>query len=194
MSEAARPVPADTGREPRWLTTDEREAWMSLAGLLIKLPAALDAQLQRDAGISTFEYLVLSGLSEAPGRTLRISDLAACTNGSLSRLSHVVTRLERRGWVRRSPCPEDGRYTNVTLTDAGWETVVAAAPGHVETVRRLVIDPLTAAQVRHLCAIGDRILRRVDDDGTCPAAGPRDARPPAQRRNHRTSADTTEQR
>jgi DNA-binding MarR family transcriptional regulator len=159
---------AGTAPEPRWLTPDERDAWMSLAGMLIKLPAALDAQLQRDAGISTFEYFVLAGLSDAPDRTLRMSDLAGFANGSLSRLSHVVKRLERRGWIRREQCREDGRYTNAILTDAGWEKLAATAPGHVETVRHLVIDALTAAQVRHLHNIGRRVLHRVDPDTGCP--------------------------
>ncbi len=154
--------------QPQWLTADERGAWMALAGLLIKLPAALDAQLQRDAGLSTFEYLVLSGLSEAPDRTRRMSDLAGYANGSLSRLSHVVTRLEQRGWVRREPCRGDRRATNAVLTEAGWDKVVASAPGHVATVRRLVVDALTAAQTRHLRDIGQRILRRIDPGEDCP--------------------------
>ncbi len=153
--------------EPRWLTDDEQDAWRALATVLLKLPAALDAQLQRDAGLSTFEYLVLSGLSEAPDRTLRMSDLAELANGSLSRLSHVVTRLEQRGWVRREVCPEDGRCTNAVLTTAGQRKVAAAAPGHVETVRHLVIDALTAAQVRQLRDIGRRVARRVDPDERC---------------------------
>jgi DNA-binding MarR family transcriptional regulator len=147
---------------PRWLTEEERDAWMPLAGVLMRLPAALDAQLQRDAGLTHFEYLVLAGLSQAPGRTLRMSDLATFVNGSLSRLSHVVTRLERRGWVRREPCREDGRYTNAVLTDPGWDTLAAAAPGHVAEVRRLVIDALTETQLRHLREIGLRILDRID--------------------------------
>lgn len=153
--------------QPHWLSADEQDAWMALAGMLIKLPAALDAQLQRDAGLNTFEYFVLSGLSEVPERTRRMSDLAMFTNGSLSRLSHVVKRLEQRGWVRREPCPEDGRYTNAILTEAGWEKIRAAAPGHVETVRHLVVDALTAAQVRQLRDIGRRIMRRIDPEGTC---------------------------
>lgn len=140
---------------------------MSLAGMMIKLPAALDAQLQRDAGLNTFEYFVLSGLSEAPGRTLRMSELAVFANGSLSRLSHVVTRLERRGWVRREPCPSDGRYTNAILTPDGWDKLAAAAPGHVETVRRLVLDALTAAQARDLRDIGRSVLRHLDPDDAC---------------------------
>ena len=115
----ARVPAAGPTAEPQWLTGEERDAWIPLVGMLIKLPAALDAQLQRDASLSHFEYMVLSRLSEAPGHTLRMSDLAILANGSLSRLSHVVTRLERRGWVRRESCPADGRYTNAVLT-ARW--------------------------------------------------------------------------
>jgi DNA-binding MarR family transcriptional regulator len=150
--------------EPRWLTPEEMEAWLALAALVIKLPGALDAQLQRDASITHFQYLVMANLSQAPGRTRRMSELAELTNGSLSRLSHVVSRLEDRGWVRREPCPENGRYTNAVLTCAGWDKVVATAPGHVETVRHLVIDALTAAQRRQLRDIGGRILARVDGE------------------------------
>jgi DNA-binding MarR family transcriptional regulator len=119
--------------------------------LLFRLPSALDAELQRDAGISSFEYMVLSGLSEAENRTLRMSDLAVMAAGSLSRLSHVVSRLEKRGWVRREPCPGDGRFVNAVLTDDGWDKVVATAPSHVESVRRLVVDVLSA---RDLSALG----------------------------------------
>jgi DNA-binding MarR family transcriptional regulator len=150
------------------LTPDERDAWRSLAGMLIKLPGALGAQLQRDSGVSLFEYFVLSGLDEAPGGTLRMSDLAVFASGSLSRLSHVVTRLERRGWVRREPSPNDGRCTNAVLTDAGRAKVAAATPGHIAAVRRLVVDALTAGQIEQLRDIGHAILHRVDPDGKCP--------------------------
>src|SRR5215472_12380939 len=149
----------DTPPEPRWLDPDERLIWLALGSVLIRLPGALDSQLQRDAGISHFEYQVLAGLSEAPDRTLRMSVLAILAEGSLSRLSQVVSRLEQRGWVRRTPDPADGRYTLATLTDTGWDKVVQAAPGHVQTVRSLVLDPLTKAQVRQLTDIGARITR-----------------------------------
>jgi len=155
-----RPAP-ETGPEPPWLSDDERDAWIRLVGVFIKLPAALDAQLQRDAGISHFEYMVLSRLSEASGQTLRMSDLAVLANGSLSRLSHVVTRLERRGWVRREACPGDGRYTNAVLTDEGMATVEATAPGHVAAVRELVIDALRPEQVEQLRDISQAIMGRV---------------------------------
>jgi DNA-binding MarR family transcriptional regulator len=159
--------PTDPAGEPRWLDADERAAWLSLAGVMVRLPAALDAQLQRDAGLSHFEYMVLAMLSEQPSRTIRMSDLAALTNGSLSRLSHVARRLERQGFLSRRACPEDGRVTNAVLTDAGYAKVVATAPGHVATVRRLVLDVLSTAERGQLRAIGDRILGQVAPGGPC---------------------------
>jgi DNA-binding MarR family transcriptional regulator len=157
----------DTPPEPRWLDAEERQTWLTLVSVLMRLPSALDAQLQRDAGISHFEYAVLAGLSEAPGRTLRMSVLAMLAEGSLPRLSQVVSRLERRGWVRRTPDPADGRYTLAILTDEGWAKVVRTAPGHVEEVRRLFFDPLTKAQSRQLRAISRRIMRAIDPDDPC---------------------------
>ncbi|GHD79764.1 MarR family winged helix-turn-helix transcriptional regulator [Streptomyces goshikiensis] len=153
--------------EPRWLDAEERQTWLSLAAMVINLSNALDAQLQRDAGISHFEYQVLATLSEANERTMRMSDLAAVTNGSLSRLSHVVKRLEKQGWVRRTPDPDNGRYTLAVLTETGWEKVVATAPGHVEEVRRLVLDPLTQAHQRTLRTIGHRVNQAIDPTSTC---------------------------
>lgn len=153
--------------EPRWLDEDERQAWMTFIGVLMRLPSALDAQLQRDAGINRFEYQVMAALSESPERTMRMSSLAEVAEGSLPRLSQVVARLEKRGWVRRTPDPCDGRYTLAILTDEGWAKVVAAAPGHVEAVREYVFDPLTKAQVRQLAGIGDRIMGAIDPKGGC---------------------------
>ena len=152
---------------PRWLSEEETQSWLALVSMVIRLPAALDAQLVRDAGISHFEYQVLAGLSMSPERTRRMSDLAAFADGSLSRLSQVVSRLENRGWIRRTPDPTDGRYTLASLTDDGWDKVVATAPGHVEEVRRLVFDPLTRAQHRQLRDIGHRIVRAIDPDAAC---------------------------
>lgn len=159
--------PVDAAPGPRWLDADERRAWLSLASVLMRLPPALDAQLHRDAGLSHFEYQVLAALSEAPRRTLRMSELAVLAEGSLSRLSQVVSRLERRDWVQRAPDPSDGRFTLATLTDQGWDTVVATAPGHVETVRALVFDPLTKAQIRQLTQISRRIMAAIDPDDPC---------------------------
>lgn len=172
----------DDAEEPRWLSSDEREVWLTLVGVLMKLPAALDAQLQRDAGLSHFEYMVLAGLSEAPARTRRMSDLAGFTESGLPRLSQVVSRLEKRGWVRRSTDPADGRITLATLTEEGREKVVRTAPGHVEAVRSLVFDPLTKAQSCQLGGIGKRIMGAIDPDDRClrsgnPGSGPSGAGP-----------------
>ncbi|WP_203794312.1 MarR family winged helix-turn-helix transcriptional regulator [Actinoplanes couchii] len=143
---------------------------MTLMGVFMRLPTALDAQLQRDAGLSHFEYGILAGLSEAPDRTMRMSVLALLAEGSLARLSQAVGRLEKRGWVTRGPDPADGRYTLATLTDDGWDKVVASAPGHVEHVRGLVFDALTKAQVRQLHEIGRRITTAIDPDNPCPTS------------------------
>jgi DNA-binding MarR family transcriptional regulator len=148
--------------EPQWLTPDEGDAWLALSWLMFKLPGAFDAQLQRDDGISFFEYLVLAGLSLSPGRRLRMSDLAQFVNGSLSRLSNVVKRLEERGWVSRGPCAENGRFVEAALTDAGFAVVEKAAPGHVETVRRSVFDALRPEQVAQLRDIGRQIADQVE--------------------------------
>jgi DNA-binding MarR family transcriptional regulator len=151
--------------EPRWLDDGERAAWLRLIAVAELLPAALDAQLRRDAGLTHFEYFVLAMLSEARERTLRMTSLAQRTNATLPRLSHVVRRLEERGLVERFPCPEDGRATNARLTEHGWDTIVSAAPGHVDAVRRLVLDPLSPAQVAQLRRIGDAMLSVLDPHG-----------------------------
>ncbi|WP_457207820.1 MarR family winged helix-turn-helix transcriptional regulator [Nocardioides sp. P5_C9_2] len=148
--------------EARWLDDRERAAWVRLAAVLELLPGVLDSQLRRDAQLTHFEYFVLAMLSESPGSTLRMTHLAAQTNASLPRLSHVVRRLEERELVERLPCPEDARATNARLTAAGWDKVRATAPGHVATVRENVIDALTTEQVTQLAAIADAILGRVD--------------------------------
>jgi DNA-binding MarR family transcriptional regulator len=151
--------------DTEWLDESEREAWLRLVAVVELLPGVLDAQLRADAGLTHFEYFVLAMLSEAPERTLRMTTLAQRTNGTLPRLSHVVRRLEERGIVERFPCPEDGRVTNARLTEAGWGVVVAAAPGHVTTVRRTVLDPLTRDQLEQLRGIGDALLTRLDPEG-----------------------------
>ncbi|WP_040690233.1 MarR family winged helix-turn-helix transcriptional regulator [Nocardia vinacea] len=153
-------------REPRWLDADEQQTWYAFAYVLTLLPAALEAQMQREAGIGYFDYLVLSALSIAPDRTLRMSDVAQFTGSTLSRLSNVVSKLEKRDWVRREADPSDGRFTLASLTEAGWEKVTLAAPGHVDEVRRRVFDPLTRAQQRQLGAVAQRILGAMD--AQCP--------------------------
>jgi DNA-binding MarR family transcriptional regulator len=141
-----------------WLSDEQQAAWRPVVALLLRLPAALDAELQRDAGINHFDYLVLSGLSEAPDRTLRMSELAAMANSSLSRLSHVVSRLEARGWVRRESCPGDGRFINAILTEEGWQKLVDTAPGHVAAVQKLIVDTLTPEELRSLGVISTHVL------------------------------------
>lgn len=145
----------------KWLNHQEMRAWLRLASILELAPGVLEAQLRRDSDLSHFEYWVLAMLSQAPGRTLRMSTLAGQTQGTLPRLSHVVNRLESRGLVQRSPDPDDARATNASLTDAGLEAVKEAAPGHVCTVRDSVIDALTPEQLDQLSDIGDAILARV---------------------------------
>ncbi|SMQ63372.1 transcriptional regulator, MarR family [Plantibacter sp. VKM Ac-1784] len=151
--------------DTRWLSDDEQRSWVRFAAVLELLPAALDLQLTRDEHLTHFDYFTLAMLSETPGRTLRTSALAARTNATLPRLSRVLTRLEEAGFVARTPCPEDRRATNVTLTDAGWDKVVQAAPGHVEHVRSLVLDALTPTQIEQLGEISAALLTKLDPDG-----------------------------
>src|SRR3954465_12147522 len=150
--------------EPQSLDDEEMGAWLALNGVILLLPGALDSQMQRDNGITMFEYLVMAMLSEAPGRPLQLNPPAGVVNGSLSRLSHVVTRLETRDWVRRVPAPDNGRITMATLTDAGYAKVVAAAPSHVERVREVVFNVLDREQVHQLEAIAERLLGRLNAD------------------------------
>ncbi len=157
--------------EHRWLGDAEQQAYLSFANVVIRLPGVLDAQLQRDAGISHFEYVVMARLSMTPGRALRMSVLAEYVAASLSRLSQAVARLERRGWIARSSDPDDGRYTIATLTDDGMAKVVTAAPGHVDAVRRYVFDGLSPTQVRQLATISELIRQNLPPDATWPAEG-----------------------
>ncbi|MFD4319117.1 MarR family winged helix-turn-helix transcriptional regulator [Streptomyces sp. NPDC058548] len=135
-----------------WLDAEQQELWQDLLTVVIALPAALDRQLQRDAGISNFEYGVLARLSMADQVTMRLSELARDCNSALPRLSKLMDRFEAREWIVRRVDPSDGRYTLATLTDSGRQKLVDSAPGHVEQVRRLVFDPLTAVQRRQLGA------------------------------------------
>lgn len=150
--------------EPQWLDGDEQRAWLALASLTVRLPSALDARMQREAGITHFEYVVMAVLSMSPEHTLRMSELAEYADSSLSRLSNVAARLEKRGWLHRYPDPEDGRWTLATLTRDGLKQVTDAAPGHVGEVRRLIFDAITPTQRRQLTEICQRILTRIDPD------------------------------
>jgi DNA-binding MarR family transcriptional regulator len=153
----------------RWLDDDEQRIWRRLAAVVTLLPAALESQLQRDAQLTHFGYWAMAMLSEAPGRSLRMSELALMANGSQSRLSHLISRLEERGWVRRERVGEDGRGYVAVLTDAGYEKVTATAPGHVEEVRQLIFDQLTPEQIEALDGICDSILGKLapPDGKTC---------------------------
>ncbi len=153
---------------PRWLSPIEREAWLGLAAVLTRLPSLLDTEMRAATGLNQFEYIVLAMLSEEPTRTLQMKSLAVLANGSLSRLSHVVARLEARGWLERRPLPDDGRLTVATLTDSGWRKVVASAPHHLDVVRRKVFDLLGPAQVAELAAITRALNADADGSSGCP--------------------------
>jgi DNA-binding MarR family transcriptional regulator len=148
----------------RWLDDDQQRTWRAWLTVAELLPRALDAQLQRDAGISHAAYVVLAMLSESPSRSRRMSDLARRANQSQSRLSHTVARLEERGWVRRERSPDDGRGNLAVLTDAGWDVVRSVAPGHVDAVRAALFDPLTAEQAEALGDVLDTLVERLDPD------------------------------
>jgi DNA-binding MarR family transcriptional regulator len=148
--------------QPEWLTAEELNSWLSIVRLITWLPWSIDQQLRHDSNLSMVEYQVLAILSGSPARTMRMSSLAELTNTSLSRLSHLVKRLEARSLVRREPDLADGRFTNAILTETGFKTLDEAAPGHVTHVRSLVTDVLSAEQLRRLGIAADRIVSRID--------------------------------
>lgn len=154
----------ENGKEPldQWLSAGQLREWASLMALVTLLPARLDAQLSRDAGLNLFEYHVLVDLAEAPGRKQAMSELAMHTQGSLSRLSHAVSRLEASGWVHRLSRRGAGRRTEVQLTDAGVEKLEQSAPGHVSEARRLVVETLTDAELADLGHAARRIVAAID--------------------------------
>ena len=147
------------------LTPEERTAWIRLALVSSSLPAALDAQLARDSNISHIDYLVLTLLAQADEGTLPMSRLAALSGSSPSRLSHVVTGLERDGYVTRARAETDARVIHATLTEAGRDVARGAAPGHIRNIRALVFDRLSAEQVAELSDLMATILGALDPDG-----------------------------
>lgn len=153
--------------ETRWLTPDELETWRAFNCLLARIPTRLSAGIQSDADLSYLEYYVLSSLSDAPQYTRRLSELAGLAHSELSRLSHLIKRLEARGFVRREADPTDGRFTNAILTDAGFEQLRLAAPGHVQQIRSLVFDALTCEEQHALRAAAKKIAAQLDDEGCC---------------------------
>jgi DNA-binding MarR family transcriptional regulator len=149
--------PGSKAAEPRRsLKLHEWSAWLQLLSTFTLLPAALDSQLRREAGMSHFEFGVMAALSRQPKRSLQLKDLAVVANGSLSRLSHVISRLEERGWVRRTSGTK-GRATDAQLTDEGYRKLMAAGPIHFREVRRLVFDVLTPDEVKAMRRVTSRI-------------------------------------
>lgn len=151
----------DRTTQTRWLDAGQQDAWLALIALVTRLPAALDTQLQRDSNLTHFEYFVLAALSESPERRLQLSSLAHRANASLSRLSHVVTKMERAGWVVREKIA-GGRGSHAVLTDEGMARIVEAAPAHVESVRTLIFDGLENEQVDQLSSLATAMLTQLD--------------------------------
>ena len=159
-----------TTTEPRWLSEDEQAVWRSYLRMQGQLTARLNRQLQGSSDLSLADFEVLVRLSEA-GEPLRAFALAQATQWEKSRLSHQLTRMERRGLVQRRVCPEDARGAFVELTDDGRAALEQAAPGHVEGVRRLVFDVLTPAQVKALGRVADAVLDALDEDDSGSSCG-----------------------
>jgi DNA-binding MarR family transcriptional regulator len=147
--------------EPAWLDETEARAWRGYMRMRTLLHAQILRELAREAGLSGPDYDVLSDVSEAPGRRARLGDLAARMAWSRSRLSHHITRMERRGLVTREDCTSDGRGAFVVLTDAGWRAIRGAAPGHVASVRRHFIDLLSREQLDALAEISRTVVREL---------------------------------
>jgi DNA-binding MarR family transcriptional regulator len=150
--------------ETDWLNQDELLTWRALHGVISALPEILGGQLRREVNLSFLEYYVLACLSEQPDHTLRMSQLAVVASSELSRLSHLMRRLEKRGLVRRAPDPADGRFTLALLTSAGHERAVTAAPIHVEHVRRLIFDVLDETEQRALRGALTKIVSNLMGD------------------------------
>ena len=149
--------------ETRWLTPAEQAAWREFVTACTTLLSSVEGQLQQCSGIPHGYYEILVRLSEAPGRALRMSQLAEASTSSKSRLSHAVARLEERGWIRRTDCPTDRRGQVAQLTDEGFAALAAAAPGHVEQVRRALIDVITPEQLGQLREISAAIITAADE-------------------------------
>jgi DNA-binding MarR family transcriptional regulator len=154
--------------EPRWLTAEEQHAWRSFIEGFRSLVDVLDRALHADSGLSHAYFEVLIPLSEHPHRSMRMSELADVTRSSRSRLSHAIARLEERGWVRRTNCETDKRGQVAELTDEGFAVVEAAAPAHVESVRRYLIDRLTHEQLVVMGEIGQVMLTAAADSNLPP--------------------------
>lgn len=150
-------------RKPRWLTDDQQRDWRAFYYASVRLQEALDRDLLHQFGLPLGYYDIFVRLSEAPERSMRMSELASATRSSRSRLSHAVARLEEAGWVERANCETDRRGQIAHLTEAGLELLIQAAPSHVESVRSYLIDPLTAEQLRQLGEIGRIVYDSIPD-------------------------------
>ena len=167
-----RPLPESTGAPDgdraggtRWLDDDEQRTWRAFLSATQLLMDRIDRQLQHESGVVHTYYEMLVRLSEAPERSLRMSELADSSLSSRSRVSHAVARMEERGWIRREPCATDGRGYVAVLTDEGMGALAAAAPAHVETVRSELFDQLDAAQLRSLREVSETLLRHLTQTG-----------------------------
>ena len=160
---------------PHWLSETEMQAWLRVLRLVMLLPGSLDRQLRRDAGLTHASYMILATLSDAPGTSMRMTELARRTATSQSRLSHAVAALEQRGWVARRPCPQDRRGQIASLTDAGRQALERTAPGHVAQVRATVLDPLSPSEVEQLSELLAKIVTPLEADDGRPDGDP----PPA---------------
>ena len=153
-----------TGTRPRWLAADEQRAWRQWLAVSSRLPARLNRELQADSDLSLADFDVLVQLTDTPAGRLRVGELGAALQWEKSRLSHHLTRMQRRGLVAREDVAADGRGSEVVLTPAGRVAIEAAAPAHVETVRALVFDVLTEEQVRALLEVTGAVLDRLEDE------------------------------
>ncbi|WP_277438613.1 MarR family transcriptional regulator [Streptomyces sp. SPB162] len=149
----------------KWLTEEEQASWRAYVHATTLLEDHLDRQLQRDAGMPHMYYALLTALSDAPTRRMRMTELAQQTKITRSRLSHAVTRLEKNGWIAREDCPSDRRGQMAVLTDEGYEVLVRIAPGHVTAVRSAIYDRLTSEQVRQLGEISRIIAEGLQPEG-----------------------------
>ena len=165
-----------TGRvtEPRWLDETEERAWRALIQMSWLLDAAISRDLSQQAGLSHADYYVLARLSESPHHRMRMSELAAGINWSKSRLSHQIGRMEQRGLVCRQGCPSDARGTYAIITPAGLQAIEEAAPGHVDSIRRHLVDQLSRQQLDALAEVAERVVDHRGRNGLqapeCPGA------------------------
>jgi DNA-binding MarR family transcriptional regulator len=168
MATSSSPSPAapaaPTPETARWLSEYEQSTWRSFLGMQRLIRDTLERQLQRDATMPMTYYIILAMLSEAPQRTLRMSELALIAGTSQSQLSHAASRLEESGWIERRRCEDDKRGYLATLTDVGFEVLTRAAPSHVESVRSVLFDAISPEQVDQLCAISDAVLAHSGAD------------------------------